>query len=175
MRCKSHKKSLEKELPQKKSSHSMGALPDYWGWCLVGALVSPKQRAEQSSRSGRHTLSHATSSQPTAIPTPDDTPVSSPCSPQFLADNSNIFWPLFVVVITTFLFPFQVFFPFTISSLNERAMLLSDLPGSKWGLSGQRSPFTEFYIHCLTLSPLNEKAMLLADLPNGALLLTGRS
>ena len=53
----------------------MGALPDYWGWCLVGALVSPKQRQTSSAR---HTLSHATSSQPTAIPTPDDTPVSRP-------------------------------------------------------------------------------------------------
>ena len=49
----------------------MGALPDYWGWCLVGALVSPKQ--PQTSSSARHTLSHTTSSQPTAIPTPDDT------------------------------------------------------------------------------------------------------
>ena len=73
-KSKSPKKS-QKELPHKKGSHSMGALPDYWGWCLVGALVSPKQ--PQTSSSARHTLSHATSSQPTAIPTPDDTPVST--------------------------------------------------------------------------------------------------
>ena len=45
------------------------------------------QRWSLRHSSARHTLSHATSSQPTAIPTPDDTPVStvsSPYLPHFL-------------------------------------------------------------------------------------------
>ena len=88
--CQSHIRN------HKKSSHcSMGALPDYWGWSGSGSAGLSSEAA------ARHTLSHATSSQPTAIPTPDDTPLSRPI---FVA-ISGIFWPVFVVAITTCLFP----------------------------------------------------------------------
>ena len=99
---KSHKKS-QKELPQKKSSHcSMGALPDYWGWSGSGSAGLSGEAA------ARHTLSHATSSQPTAIPTPDDTPLSRPI---FVAISGLCLWLLLQLVC----------FPFTVSLSFEGA------------------------------------------------------
>ena len=82
------------------------------------------QRWSLRHSSARHTLSHATSSQPTAIPTPDDTPVSRPILAVISSPKFSHFWPAFVLAIICF----QVLFPSTISlsPLKESAMLNVD-------------------------------------------------